>query len=92
MKKIKLNSFEYELIKDNGDCFNYDKLVDLVTDYFDDYDYIFVDFAYDKMRLKGYYNADNKKVSEINNINTLDNYIENYCAYGAKYFLLKKII
>lgn len=91
MKKVKINNFEYELIKDNGDCFDYDKLVDMVTDYFDDYDYIFVDYAYDKMRLKGYYDKDNNKVNDVNNIDTLDDYIENYCAYGAKYFLLKKI-
>ena len=91
MKRVKIGNSEYELIKDNGDCFDYDKLVDMVTDYFYDYDYIFVDYAYDKMRLKGYYSNDNKKVSDVNNIDTLDDYIDNYCAYGAKYFLLKKM-
>ena len=29
--------------------------------------------------------------TKVNDIKTLDDYIENYCAYGAKWFLLKKI-
>lgn len=91
MKKININGNDYELIKDNGDCFNNEEFMDKVTDYFYDYDYIFVDYAYDKMRLKGYYDENNKKATSVNNISTLDDYISNYCAYGAKYFLLKKI-
>ena len=49
------------------------------------------DFAYDKVRLKGYYNSDNKMAKKINDIKYLDDYIENYCSYGARIFLLKKI-
>ena len=91
MKKIEINNSEYELIKDNGNCFNYEELLDKVTDYFFEYDYIFADYAYDKIRLKGFYDKTNKNVSDVNNIELLDEYILNYCAYGAKYFLLKKI-
>ncbi len=91
MKKIKYNNFEYELEKDYGNCFNYDEFIEKVTDYFNDYDYIFADYAYDKMRLKGFYDSTNKKVSSVNSIKYLDDYISNYCAYGAKYFLLKKL-
>ena len=91
MKKIKINDSEYELVKNEGECFNYDQLVEKTTDYFDDYDYIFADYAYEKIRLKGFYESKNKKAKEINDIANLDNYITNYCAYGAKYFLLKKV-
>ena len=91
MEKIQINDSEYELIKNNGDCFNYEDFIEKITDYFYDYDYIFADFAYDKMRLKGFFDSSNKKVTDVNNIDNLDDYIENYCAYGAKYFLLKKI-
>lgn len=91
MKKIKIREFEYEVIKDNGNCFDYDELIEKTTEYFDEYDYIFADYAYDKIRLKGFYDKDNKKVSSINSIECLEDYIKNYCAYGAKYFLLKKV-
>lgn len=91
MKKIKVRDFEYEIIKDNGNCFDYDELVTKITDYFDDYDYIFADYAYDKIRLKGFYDNTNEKVSSVNSISRIDEYIKDYCAYGAKYFLLKKL-
>ena len=74
MKKIVLNNCEYELINNEGDCFNYDTVNSLVTEYFDNFDYIFGDIAYDKIRLKGFYSEDNKKVKEINNIKNLDDY------------------
>lgn len=91
MKKIKFNDIEYELVIDKGDCFNYDEFIEKVTDFFIDYDYIFADYAYEKIRLKGFYSSSNEKVLPINDIANLEDYILNYCAYGAKYFLLKKI-
>ena len=66
-------------------------MVEKITDYFDPYDYIFGDYAYEKVRLKGFYEANHKKVTDINNIKNLDSYIKDYCSYGAKYFLIKKI-
>ena len=91
MKNIEINNVEYEIVKDEGGCINREELAEKITDYFDPYDYIFGDYAYEKVRLKGYYDPKNKKVSNINNIKYLDDYIKNYCSYGAKYFLIKKI-
>ncbi len=89
-KVVEINNVQYEIVKDEGDCFNKEDLVEKITDYFDPYDYIFGDYAYDKVRLKGFYEKNNKKATNINNIAELDNYIKDYCSYGAKYFLLKK--
>lgn len=91
MKKIELLDKKYELIRNDNDCFKLDEVKEKVTDYFEEYDYIFGDYAYDKVRLKGYYDSNNKNVNEINDIKNLDDYILNYCSYGAKTFLLKKI-
>ena len=91
--KILINSNEYELIKNNRDSFDYEeiknKLVDV--DYFDKYDYILGDYSYDKLRLKGFYDKNNSEVNESNNYENIDNYINNYCSFGCKYFILKKI-
>ena len=74
---------KYEIVK--GEKYFDKELVDtLLTDYFEPYDYIFGDYAYDKLRLKGYYNSNNRNRNSIN-------YIKKYCAYGCHYFLLKKI-
>ena len=91
IKKIVINDIEYEIIRNDKDCINKKELEEKITDYFDEYDYIMGDFAYDKVRLKGYYNSDNKMAKKINDIKYLDDYIENYCSYGARIFLLKKI-
>ena len=91
MKKIEINGITYEIIRNDNDCINKEELVGKITDYFDPFDYIFGDYAYEKVRLKGYYDSNNKQVSKINDIKYLDDYIENYCSYGAKVFLLKKI-
>ena len=40
------------------------------------YDYIFGDYAYDKVRLKGYYDSKNKKKNKINDYSTIDDYIK----------------
>lgn len=91
MKKIEINGQEYEVIENVGNCLNIDDIRDRITDYFDNYDYIFGDISYEKVRLKGFNDADNKKVNKINNIKDLDSYKKNYCSYGANIFLLKKV-
>lgn len=91
MKTIELQNNKYELIRNDKDCFNYEDIKEKVTDYFEDYDYILGDFSYDKVRLKGYYDSTNKKATKINDIKYIDDYIENYCSFGARVFVLKKI-
>ena len=90
-KNIEINDDMNEIIRNDSDCINIEELGEKITDYFDDYDYIFGDFAYEKVRLKGYYESTNKKAKKINDIKYLDDYIKNYCSFGAKVFLIKKI-
>ena len=90
-KKVILNNQEYELIKNYRDAFNEKELIDKFTEYFNDYDYVVGDIAYSKLRLKGFYDSQNKKVKEINNYNNLNKYLEEDCAVDCRYFILKKI-
>lgn len=90
-KEITINDVKYEIIRNDNDCIDAEVLSEKITDYFDDYDYICGDFAYDKVRLKGFYDSSNKKSKRINDIKYLDDYEKNYCCYGARIFLLKKI-
>lgn len=91
MKNIIIENNNYKLEKNYKDCFSEEEVLNKFTDYFTEYDYIFGDYSYDSLRMKGFYNNNNNKATEINNIKNLENYIKNYCAYDAKYFLLKKI-
>lgn len=90
MKKYDIQGSDYELVFDDN-CFNYDELKDYFTDYFAPFDYIFGDFSSDKVRLKGFYESTNKNVKKYNDIQFLKKYIKEYCNYGSKTFLLKKL-
>ena len=91
MKKQHINGKDYELIKDYRDGFDLTEVSEKLTEYFDNYDYILGDWAYGKLRLKGFNNKDNKNFNKINDYNNLNKYIEENCAYDCKYFVLEKI-
>lgn len=91
MKVIELIGQKYELIEDDSNCFELEVIKEKVTEYFKEFDYIFGDYSYDKVRLKGFNDPTSKKVNKINNIKNLNNYKKEYCSYGAKTFLLKKV-
>ena len=91
MKKITINEIEYEVVADVNDAIDKELLTEKITDYFDDYDYIVGDWAYGKVRLKGFYDSNNKKCKSLNDIAGVKKYIENNCAYGCKWFQLKRI-
>ncbi len=91
IKEIILNNQEYELIENIKDGFVLEEVTNKCTDYFKKYDYIVGDWAYGKLRLKGFYNENNKKVMDLNNIKNLNEYLEKHCAFKCKYFILKKV-
>ena len=90
MKKITLDSNEYELIKDYKNGFDVLELNNRYTDYFEEYDYILGDWAYNKLRLKGFCDKKNKLFNDINNYQNIEKYIKDNCAYGCRYFIIKK--
>ena len=90
MKKIILEDKEYELIKEYKNGFDLEQLTNRYTDYFNDYDYILGDWAYGKLRLKGFCDKKNPLCNDINNYEIIDKYIKENCAYDCKYFIIKK--
>lgn len=91
MKTYKINENTYELIKNYKNGFDLESTKEKCTEYFDEYDYILGDWAYGKLRLKGFCDKTNKKFKPINDIATAEEYIKNNGAYDCKYFILKKI-
>ena len=65
MKNIVIENNKYELITDYKNGFDLDEFISHYTDFFEDYDYIVGDIAYGKLRLKGFYDSNNKKVKKI---------------------------
>ena len=91
METIEINNQKYEIIQNYKDALNKEELESKLTDYFTDFDYIVGDIAYSKLRLKGFNDETNKNFKEINDVTTVPDYIKNYCAYGCRWFMLKKI-
>lgn len=89
--KVIIENNEYEIIKDYRDSFNKEDFINRYTDYFNPYDYIVGDYAYGKLRLKGFYDDKNPKSNKINKYSNVNKYIEDNCAYGCKYFIAKKL-
>ena len=88
---VEVGECKYEIIENEREAFNEEEFVHLFTDYFYDFDYIVGDYAYSKLRLKGFYDDNNKKSKKMNKISTKEDYIKENCAYNCKYFVLKKI-
>ena len=91
MKKVVLENIEYELIEDYKNAFDETELKEKYTDYFNDFDYILGDYAYNKLRLKGFCEKNNPRFNKINDYKTKDKYLLNLCAYECRYFVLKKV-
>lgn len=90
-KEIILENKIYEVIENKNNCLNLEELKEKYTDYFYNYDYILGDYAYNKLRLKGFCEKNNKQCNKINNIEIKDSYLKEQCAYKCNYFLIKKV-
>ena len=91
MKKIEINEIEYKVIEDYNEAIDKEVLKEKITDYYSGFDYIVGDWAYGKLRLKGFCNKDNKRFTEYNDYKKVDEYLEKECSYGCKYFILERI-
>lgn len=88
---IEINGKKYDIIENSRDALDEDILKEKLTDYFENFDYIVGDWAYGKLRLKGFNDKNNKNYKQINDYDNVKTYITEYCAYGCKYFIIKRI-
>ena len=92
MKNVIIDDLEYEVIKNYRDALNVEDLTGKITDYFDNFDYILGDYAYGKVRLKGFNEKSNKNFKPINDYSKIDDYIKNNCDYDCRYFIIKRVV
>ena len=91
MKEITVNNVKYLIKKNEKDALDNAELEEKITEYYNDYDYIVGDWAYGKLRLKGFNNKNNRNYKKINDVANVDDYIKNQCAYGCRWFMLEKM-
>lgn len=58
--EVIIDNKTYEVIKNVKDALDVEDLEGKITDYYDNFDYILGDYAYGKVRLKGFNEKENK--------------------------------
>ena len=89
-KIVIIDENKYEIIKEYKNGFDKEEFINKCTDYFYDFDYVVGDWAYDKLRLKGFYEDDNKKAKNAAKPQNCFIKIKENCAYECKYFVAKR--
>jgi uncharacterized protein YutD len=79
------------LVMNFRDAFSAEKLEQRFSEVLDKYDYIVGDFGFEQLRLKGFFSSSRKKMDADSKIDHLEDYINEYCNYGAPYFVLRRI-
>ena len=88
---IKINNKTDRWVEEYKNAFDLEVVKEKLTDYFDDFDYIVGDIAYGKLRLKGFNSKTNKNFKELNDVDKVNDYIKNNCAYGCRWFMISEI-
>ncbi len=74
---------EYKLVADHREGFNAEKLGERFSDVLARYDYIVGDWGYEQLRLKGFFEADDRKALPEQRIDTLEDYLYEFCNFGC---------
>src|SRR5699024_8915403 len=82
---------EYKLIEDYKEAFDIDMMEERYTDYLLKYDYIVGDIAYEKLRLRGFYDDHRKGVPIDMKISNLEDYLVEFCNFGSSYFVFERL-
>ncbi|MBO0471423.1 YutD family protein [Enterococcus sp. DIV0242_7C1] len=82
---------QYQLVKNHREAFDSERLGERFSDVLSKYDYIVGDWGYDQLRLKGFFSDSNRKAAPEQRIDTLEDYLYEYCNFGCAYFVIERI-
>lgn len=88
---VSIGSREYLLVKNHREAFDAERLGERFSDVLSRYDYIVGDWGYDQLRLKGFFNDSNRKAAPEQRIDTLEDYLYEYCNFGCAYFVIEQV-
>ncbi len=89
-EEILFDENNYTLIKNYREGYDLEEVKKRFTEYFMLFDYIVGDWAYGKLRIKGFFKEENKNCKDFNSYKNADDYIKNNCAYDCRHFILEK--
>ena len=82
--------YNYQVIKTHLCEFDEMAFRQKYTEVFDKYDYLVGDFSGGQLRLKGFYRVGRKGVSHDQRVESIPDYLAEYCAYGCPYYIIEK--
>ncbi|MGX7244225.1 YutD family protein [Enterococcus quebecensis] len=88
---VTIGERQYLLVKNHREAFDAERLGERFSDVLSRYDYIVGDWGYDQLRLKGFFNESNRKASPEQRIDTLEDYLYEYCNFGCAYFVIERV-
>ncbi|MGX7150554.1 YutD family protein [Enterococcus ureasiticus] len=88
---VTIGAREYLLVKNHREAFDAERLGERFSDVLSRYDYIVGDWGYDQLRLKGFFNESNRKAAPEQRIDTLEDYLYEYCNFGCAYFVIERV-
>lgn len=89
--EMTIDGHPYVLVDNYHEGFDLQKLDERYADILAKYDYIVGDWGFDQLRLRGFYNNDNRHAERDQTIATLEDYLYEYCNFGCAYFVLEKV-
>ncbi len=88
---IKINDVSYKLIEQERDAWNEEAFLARYSDVLEKYDYVVGDWGYEQLRLTGFYRNNQEGVPRDRKINTLQDFLLEYCNLGSPYFVLERV-
>ena len=86
-----INGHKYVLLTEYRDAFQTEKLEERFSSILSKYDYIVGDWGFDQLRLKGFFGPDNPLVQKTTSVDTIQDYLYEYCNFGCAYFVLHNL-
>ncbi|SFC21557.1 Uncharacterized protein YutD [Alkalibacterium subtropicum] len=88
---ITIKGDKYRIEKNYREALDLELLEERYSDFLEKYDYIVGDMSYGKLRLRGFYKDDVKKIPIDMRISYLEDYLLEYCSFGCAYFVLENM-
>lgn len=88
---ILLSGRLYRVVVDYREAFDLEKAANRYSEVLSRYDFIVGDWGYDQLRLKGFFDTNNKRALPDQRIDTLEDYLYEYCNFGCAYFVLERV-
>lgn len=88
---FEIENLKFEFVDSRGEAIPEEAITERWNEVLNRYDFIVGDWGYDSLRLKGFFDDKNPKASYDNKISNVKDYLEEYCNFGCRYFILKRV-